>query len=137
MNKYTGFTLMELMIAMVIMGILASIAYPAYMNSVQKARRTDALTVLAQDQIILERCYAQNFAYNAACAGLPSFPQTSPQGYYSINISNLTASTYTLTATAQGPQAKDTTCASFSVNQANVRTASDTSSNAQTSCWNP
>lgn len=135
MNKEAGFTLMELMIAMVIIGILASIAYPAYMNSVQKARRTDALSVLAQNQIILERCYAQNFAYNAACAGLPTFPHTSPQGYYSINLTNLTATTYTLTATAQNVQEKDTTCANFSVNQANVRTASDATSNAQTTCW--
>lgn len=136
-KKILGFTLIELMIVVVIIGILAIIAYPSYVSYILKSRRSDALATLTQDQITLERCYAQNFSYVQACGSLPTFPQTSAQGYYSINLTNLGATTYTLTATPTGSQTEDTTCARFSVDQANVKTAVDSSGTAQTVCWNP
>ncbi|MBL7480396.1 type IV pilin protein [Legionella bononiensis] len=132
-----GFTLIELLIALVIIGILVAFAYPSYLQFIQKSRRADALAILTQDQIILERCYSQNFSYLAACGAKPTFPQTTPEGFYSINVSNLTATTYTLTATPLGSQIQDTKCASMSVNQANVKTAVDSTATAQTECWNP
>lgn len=132
-----GFTLVELLISLAIMGILVSIAYPSYLQYILESRRADAHATLTQDQIILERCYSQNFSYATACGALPAFPQTSPQGFYTINISNLTATTYTLTATPVGTQNRDTECASMSINQANVKTAVDSSANAETECWNP
>ncbi|HAT1596929.1 TPA: type IV pilin protein [Legionella pneumophila] len=135
--KQSAFTLVEVLISMVIIGILVSIAYPSYLQYILKSRRADAHATLTQDQIILERCYSQNFSYAAACGALPAFPQTTPNGYYTINISNLTATTYTLTATPVGTQTKDTECASMSINQANVKTAVDSSANAQPECWNP
>lgn len=132
-----GFSLIELLIAVAIMGILASLAYPSYLDYLNRARRADGLSTLSQIQLILERCYSQNFSYNAACTSLPAFPSNSPQGFYAISIANLGASTYTLTATAQGNQIRDSTCATMSVNQANVKTAFDTGGAAQASCWNP
>jgi type IV pilus assembly protein PilE len=132
-----GFTLIELLIALVIIGILTAYAYPSYLQYILKTHRTDALSALTQDQIILERCYAQNFAYNGTCGALPAFPQTSSQGYYSIMLSNLGANTYTLSATPVGQQVKDTTCASFTVTQANVKTATNNTGGSQTNCWNP
>ncbi|AUH73763.1 type IV pilin protein [Legionella sainthelensi] len=134
--KRKGFTLIDLMIALVVMAILVTIAYPYYVSFLLKARRADALATLAQDQIFLERCYAQNFSYNT-CTSLPAFPQTSAQGFYSITLSNLGATSYTLTATPRGSQTEDTTCASMTVDQANVKTAVDSSGTAQTICWNP
>ncbi len=139
-NKSTiplGFTLVELLVTIIVIGILISIAYPSYKDYIMKSRRTDALQTLSQDQLILERCYSSNFSYSAACGALPAFPQTSTQGFYSITISNLGTSTYTLTATPIGAQAQDTTCASISVNQANARTASDSTNTSQSVCWNP
>ncbi|MFC5474697.1 type IV pilin protein [Paraherbaspirillum soli] len=135
--RIRGFSLIELMIVVAIVGILARVAYPSYLSYVRKAHRADAMATLAQQQTILERCYAQTFDYSKACAALPIFPLVSSQGFYSIALSNQAASTYTLTATATGTQAADTTCATMSVDQASQKLAKDSSGNAQSVCWNP
>lgn len=135
--RSNGFTLIELMIVVAIVGILSAIAYPSYTKYVQKSRRADALGALAQIQVTYERCYAQNFSYNATCGSLPSFPSKSGQGFYSINVSNLSATTFTLTATPTGAQSADTKCASISITEANLRTALGSASTNQTECWNP
>ncbi len=137
LEKTAGFTLIELLITLVIIGILVAIAYPSYTQFIQKSRRSEALAILTQDQIILERCFSQNLSYSAACSALPSFPQTTPEGFYTINLSNLTATTYTLTATLGGTQVNDKKCAIMSINQANIKAAVDSSATTQTECWNP
>ncbi|HCA89707.1 MAG: type IV pilin [Legionellaceae bacterium] len=132
-----GFTLIEILIVLVIVGILISFAYPAYRQYILSANRVDAMSALTQDQTIFERCYAQNFSYSATCAARPSYPRNSEQNLYSISVSNLTATTFTLTATAIGNQTKDTKCRSFSLNQANQKTAVDSSgANQDATCWN-
>ena len=132
-----GVTLIELMIVVAIVGILAAVAYPSFQSYIVRSRRADALTALSQVQVIIERCYAQNFSYSQTCVALPAFPLVSPQGFYSVGLSNLTATTYTLTATVVGSQTKDTQCASFTIDQANQKTAQNAGGNAQDLCWNP
>lgn len=136
-DKTRGYTLVELLIVLVIIGIIASFAYPSYVEYINRANRADALATLSQTQLTMERCYSQNFSYSTACSSKPTFPFNSPSNYYTISISNLGTSTYTLTATAKGNQARDTTCASMTINQANVKTGLDKNGNSQTACWNP
>jgi type IV pilus assembly protein PilE len=133
---HKGFTLIEMLIVMLVFSVLVAIAYPSYNAFILQSHRTDAQAALTQDQTTIERCYAQNFSYNTACSALPTFPHNSTQGFYSIALSNLTSSTYTLTATPIGSQIKDTTCASLAVTQANVKTGTDTSGTSQVTCWN-
>lgn len=134
-SRARGFTLLELMIVVAIIAILSSLAVASYLSYTRSSRRSDAYAALSQDQGILERCYALTFSYanvSTATAGCPAIPATSPSGYYSVALVS-TSSTYTITATpvAGGPQASDTACPSFSVNNSGTKTPSPTSSN----CW--
>lgn len=131
-----GFSLVELAISLFVLSIIVSIAVPSYRGVIQKSNRADALAALSTDQARLERCYAQNFSYSATCSSRPTFPHNSTQNYYSIAISNLTSTTYTLTATPIGAQATDTTCARIMLDQSNTKTATNSNGVSQSVCWN-
>lgn len=126
-----GFTLIELMIVVVIIGILAAIAYPSFTEQVRKSRRADATGGLMDAAQRLERCFTQFNAYNNAACNIPA---TTPEGHYTITTPVLAANQFTLVATpvAGGPQAGDPRCATFTLTQAGVRTATGTLGN---DCW--
>ena len=123
-----GFTLIELVIVIAIMAILASIALPAYQDSIKKSRRADAQGVLMSFANAMERHFTTNGTYAGAgttdtgddiVTGVSDgdtdaptiFSTTSPVNggavYYNLTISAADASSYTLLATATGAQADD------------------------------
>lgn len=129
-------TLIELMVAVAIVGILAAIAYPSYQAYVIRSNRTDATRALTVDAQALERCYSQNFTY-LGCPTVTTTAISSPNGYYSVTIpaATLAASSYVITATpaAGSVQNKDGQCTSFSLDSSGTQTSTGTAS-AQT-CW--
>lgn len=133
MKKYNqGFSLIELMIAIVILGILVAVALPAYEKQVLKSRRSDghmALLTAAQD---LERCKTTSFSYDS-CNVITSESE-STEGFYSLTIANVTAATFELTATPEGPQVNDSQCMKLLLDQNGVRDAS-ASSDGEKDCW--
>jgi len=120
-----GFTLIEVLIVIAIVGILAAIAYPGYGNYITKTRRADAHVALLQEIQTLERCKAANYSYTSC--NLSS--TTSPEDYYTISLTKA-ATTYTVTATAKGTQASDSDCSPMTINEKDVRTPA-----ASFNCW--
>lgn len=101
-----GFTLIELMITVVIIGILAAIAWPSYQGFVEQGRRSDGQGALMDTAQALERCYTTYGAYDDNDCGV-TFPQDSSEGHYEITATTLTDTTFTLEASPQGVQASD------------------------------
>jgi type IV pilus assembly protein PilE len=137
--KRNGFTLVELMIAVLIVGILAAIAIPSYANYVKRANRSDATRSLSATAQALERCYSQNFTYSntapfVCAANAGAVP--SSQGYYTVTI-NVTAGppeSYLLTAVpVLSPQTEDAACTSFTLDSTGAQGA--TPAGATQTCW--
>lgn len=130
-----GFTLIELMIVIAILGILAAIGYPSYTQYVLRANRSDGQTALLDLSQRMERCFSEFQAYNnAACEALVAVGGgiDSPDAHYTLTIA-ATASTYTATATPQGAQTDDTKCDALSIDQAGVKT--EAGSGTLDDCW--
>ena len=122
-----GFTLVELMIVVAILGLLAAVGYPAYTSSVNKAKRADAMDALLQQAGRMEEFYMNNDTY----ANATLISSTSSEGFYTISISGDTAFAYTLTAT-RTPSTADPECLTLTLNNLGVKGA--TGSNPA-NCW--
>lgn len=135
MKNSRGFTLIELVIVVAVIAILAAIALPSYQDSVRKSRRGQAKADMLEIVQMLERAYTTDRTY-ARYNPLPSpFDQSPHEGdaRYAIAISNVTATTYTLTATPQGSQANDTRCGTLTIDHMGVKGESGSGTIAD--CW--
>lgn len=103
-----GFSLIEVLITVVIVGILAAIALPAYKNQIQKTRRSDAKSALVGAADQMERYFTERGTYATATLGSGGiYPSTTQNGYYTLSFAGLSATSYTLRATPAGAQVGD------------------------------
>jgi type IV pilus assembly protein PilE len=139
MNRSTrsgGFTMIEVMIVCAIVAILAAIALPSYLSSIQKARRSDAKSALVGAAGQLERYFTERNTYAGAALGTGSgavYPSTSLNGYYTLSFAAQTATTYTLNAAPAGQQVGDP-CGTFTYTDQGVKGVSGASKPVG-DCW--
>ncbi len=126
-NKNRGFTLVELMIVIAIIGLLASIGYPAYANFVKKADRADGIDSLLSLAGRMEEFYLNDDTYaNATVADA-----TSSDGLYTMAITTKDGFAYSLTAT---PVKGDSDCGNLTLNSLGQKGVTATGALVE-SCW--
>jgi type IV pilus assembly protein PilE len=126
-----GFTLLELMISVAVVGIIASVAYPSYIDNIARANRSEGQRELLRLASLQEQYFIDHREYTSDMTklGAATDPYITDSGFYSIDAT-VVGVTYTLKATAKGTQTtNDSSCLTLSVTDTGKKTATSTN------CW--
>ena len=133
-----GFTLIELMIVVTIIGLLAAVAIPGYGQYVRRAHRSEGMAALSALAAAQEKFYLSNNTYTTDITGDLKMSDVTEHGYYTLKVTAADAAAFTAIAApgSSSPQLEDTDCQVFTVNSAGSRTSTNASSGDSTAdCW--
>jgi type IV pilus assembly protein PilE len=126
----SGITLIELMIVVVVISILAAIAYPNYQEFTARAKRNEAKAALLRLAINQERFYLNNNSFTLNLAELGFGSAITETGYYQIEVTAADTSNFTASATYLQGGSEATKCLTFTINGRGAKT-----SDPETNCW--
>jgi type IV pilus assembly protein PilE len=130
-SRTQGFTLIELMVAIAILGVLMAIAYPSYQEHMRKARRAEAMATLMDGAARLEAYHTRSATYREKAALAAVFATQVPDSgtaYYNVVGESTNDHAFVLKAVPTGVMMDDV-CGTFTINQVGVRTA------GRNDCW--
>jgi type IV pilus assembly protein PilE len=131
-----GFTLIELLVVVVLVGILAAVAYPSFRDHVRRTARAEGRAALLEAAALQEQFFLDNKSYSGTLADLGA-PTVSETGKYALAVDAESTGCpltrcYVLRATPEGPQAGDSDCAALTLSSAGSKSATGT---VPADCW--
>ena len=128
MKSQTGFTLIELMIAVVVIGILSAVAVPSYMDYVKRGNAQEA-----PSNLLAMKTQAEQYYGDHPSTGYTGFPCSTTGDNFTYSCSIPTRDTFTFTAT--GKTGSNVVNWIYTIDQNGTRTSSGIGSASSTSCW--
>jgi len=130
-----GFSLIELVMAILILTVIIGMASAVYFKQARSGRRMDGINTIMAISLAEEQYRSYNAAYGAL-ATVWTMGSTTPQGFYTLAVSNVSATSYTVTATGVGDQVNDTSSGtSCSPLVLTVNNATGTQTQTPAVCW--
>ena len=129
MKKQGGVTLIELMIVVVVVGIITSIAVPAYSDHVIKGKIAQGVAALSESKVRMEQVFNSERTYKCELKFDPIFEGTP----FDVAVSDCSSTTFTMTAT--GKSDKGMGGYIYTINQSGEKTSKTPAVDATQSCW--